>query len=235
MNPSDPAPSATLDARPHPTPADGVEAPRARGKLLQVLGLGFGLAVTVGNTIGAGILRAPGEVAGHLPTVGLYLAAWILGAGYALLGAASLAELGTMMPRSGGMYVFARRALGPYAGFVVGWNDWIATAGSCAAVSVVLGEYVGDLVPVLDGREGAIAVAVILAFTLLQWRGVRTADRAQQATSLLKALLLLALVAACFAWSGTRAAPSAAAHVAATGFPLVAAFVLAMQSVIYTY
>jgi APA family basic amino acid/polyamine antiporter len=228
-------PAAGLPAGSEPVDVAGAAAPRARGRLLQVLGLGFGLAVTVGNTIGAGILRAPGEVAAHLPSVGLYLAAWVLGAGYALLGAVSLAELGTMMPRSGGMYVFARRALGPYAGFVVGWNDWIATAGSCAAVSVVIGEYVGELVPAAAGRAGWIAVAVIAAFTVLQWRGIRTADWAQQATSLLKAVLLLALVAACFAWTGTRAAASATPPSIPVGLTLVGAFVVAMQGVIYTY
>jgi APA family basic amino acid/polyamine antiporter len=230
------SPSA-VDSLPAATATDAsdtaAQASARRGRLLQVLGVGFGLAVTVGNTIGAGILRAPGEVAAHLPTVALYLAAWILGAGYALLGANSLAELGTMMPRSGGMYVFARRALGPYAGFVVGWNDWIATAGSCAAVSVVIGEYLGDLVPAAAGRASWIALAAIAAFTALQWRGVRTAGWAQQLTSLLKAALLLALVAACLSWTGTRAAPHATAP--AAGFPLLAAFVLAMQSVIYTY
>src|SRR5688572_25835899 len=83
--------------------------PHRRG-LLRVLGVTFGLAVTVGNTIGAGILRAPGEVAAQLPSTAWYLAAWVLGGLYALLGAVSLAELGTMLPRSGGMYVFARHA-----------------------------------------------------------------------------------------------------------------------------
>jgi APA family basic amino acid/polyamine antiporter len=90
-----------------------------------VLGLWFGLAVTVGNTIGAGILRAPGEVAAQVPAVGAYLGVWIAGGAYALLGAISMAELGAMMPRSGGMYVYARRALGPTRG---SW--WGGTTGS---------------------------------------------------------------------------------------------------------
>jgi hypothetical protein len=53
----------------------GVTPEMARGHLLRVLGVGFGLAVIIGNTIGAGILRAPGEVAAHLPSVPLFLAA----------------------------------------------------------------------------------------------------------------------------------------------------------------
>jgi APA family basic amino acid/polyamine antiporter len=198
-----------------------------------VLGVGFGLAVTLGNTIGAGILRTPGDVAAQLPRADLYMAVWIAGGVYALLGAISVAELGTMIPRSGGQYVFARRALGPYAGFVVGWSDWISTAGSCAAVAVVIAEYLGELVPALAGWTVWLAIAAILACAALQWRGVVAAGRAQEITSLLKALLLLALVAACFAWSGPG--PALPARAVAAGFPLMAAIVVALQGVIYTY
>jgi hypothetical protein len=65
-----------------------------RGGLLRVLASGFGLAVIVGNAIGAGILRTPGDIARGLPERGWILAVWIAGALYALLGTNSLAELG---------------------------------------------------------------------------------------------------------------------------------------------
>src|SRR5262245_40274302 len=110
-------------------------------RLLPVLGVAFGLAVTIGNAIGAGMLRVPGEVAGHLPDAGLFMAAWAIGGLYAFLGALQLAELGAMIPRSGGQYVFSRYALGEYPGFVVGWSDWISTCGTTAAVSLVVGEF----------------------------------------------------------------------------------------------
>lgn len=207
----------------------------SRGKLLRVLGVTFGLAVTVGNTIGAGILRAPGEVAAQLPAELLYFGVWIAGGLYALLGAVSVAELGTMVPRSGGMYVFVRRAMGPFPGFVVGWIDWIATSGSVAAVAVVIGEYTESLVPALQGRTVPIAVTAILGFALLQWRGIEAAGRAQEVTSLVKALLLVGLVAACFLMpASTPATPDVAAAPAASA-GLLAAVVIALQSVIYTY
>src|SRR5256885_13312994 len=93
-----------------------------RGQLLRVLGVVFGMAVTVGITIGMGILRTPGEVAAQLPALWLFIGVWALGGLYALLGTVSVAELGTMIPRSGGWYVFVRRALGEYPAFVVGWS-----------------------------------------------------------------------------------------------------------------
>src|SRR5688500_20114894 len=62
---------------------------------------------------------------------------------YALLGAISLAELGTMIPRSGGPYVYSRYALGEYAGVLVGWSDWVSAWGSTAHVSALIGQVSG--------------------------------------------------------------------------------------------
>src|ERR671919_3068034 len=142
---------------------------KTHGHLLRVLGVGFGLAVIIGNTIGAGIFRAPGSIAAQLPSVGPFLLVWLAGALYALLGAISLAELGTMIPRSGGQYVFSRYALGEYAGFIVGWSDWISSCGSTAAVSLVIGTFAGALFPALSGKGPVVATAVALVFAALQW------------------------------------------------------------------
>ncbi len=222
--------------------------------LLRVLGTAFGVAVIIGNTIGVGILRTPGVIAEQLPSSPLFLAVWVVGGLYALLGALTLAELGAMVPRSGGQYVFVRRALGPYPGFVVGWTDWIATCGSAAAVAIVMGEYIGPLIAPLAGREAFTATFVVLGFTVLQWRGIKVGDAVQQGTSLVKALALLALaIAALVLPASTGAGPaavevttSAAASAAGTpavqggailpaGLALLGAIVIALQSVIYTY
>ena len=206
-----------------------------RGRLLRVLGFAFGVAVTIGGVIGMGILRTPGEVAAQLPGTWLFITVWIVGGLYALLGAISVAELGTMLPRSGGFYVFVRRALGPFAGFVVGWSDWLSTCGTTAAVALVMGEYTTALIPRLAGRSVGIALAVTIGFALLQWRGVRWGSGAQQLTSLLKALAFVALIAACFILGGNGSAINETALPLKTGWAFVGALVLAMQGVIYTY
>jgi APA family basic amino acid/polyamine antiporter len=213
-----------------PTPAD-----ERRGRLLRILGVGFGLAVTIGNTIGGGILRTPGEVAAQLPDVWLFLGVWVAGGLYALLGVVSVAELGTMIPRSGGQYVFARHAMGDYAGFIVGWSDWISTCGTIAFIAIVIGEYSGKLVPALSGKVTAVGLAVVVALALLQWRGLRWGSHVQNVTSLLKTLAFVALVAACFALGGHGAEESGKALSVPVGFSLAAAVVFSLQSVIYTY
>jgi APA family basic amino acid/polyamine antiporter len=200
-----------------------------------VLGVGFGLAVIIGNTIGAGIFRAPGTIALQLPHPWLFLGVWILGGIYALLGAISLAELGAMIPRSGGQYVFARYALGEYAGFIVGWSDWLSTCGSAAAVSLVIGEFSGALFPSLQGRAVVIAATIAIVFAALQWRGIVWGSTVQNSTSLLKALAFLTLIAAAFIFGGQGSFTTSAAQPVPAGFALLAATVLALQSVIYTY
>ena len=206
------------------------------GSLLRVLGIAFGLAVLVGNTIGMGILRTPGEVAARLPSVPLFMAVWIAGAVYALLGALTVAELAAMRPRSGGLYPLVHDALGDYPGFIVGWTDWLATCGSMAAVAMVFGEYTASLVPGTTGREAATASAVVAAFAVLQWRGVRIGDAAQQLTSLFKCVALagLAVVALVTAVDPAASAPVAAAATP-TGLAFAGAVVVALQSAIYTY
>lgn len=211
-------------SQPHPSPRS----------LLRILGLAFGLAVVVGNTIGAGILRTPGDIAGLLPATWAFLGIWIVGGVYALLGANALSELGTMLPRSGGQFVYARHTFGDYAGFLVGWMDWVSTAGSASAIAIVIGESVAMVMGWPQKLAALIAMAVVAVFTILLMRGTRQGDLTQRITSFAKAVALLLLVAVCFAFAGRAQAPPAVASTSATatGF---AALLLAAQSVIYTY
>ena len=208
-----------------------------RGHLLRVLGLGFGLAVIIGNTIGAGIFRSPGTIAAHLPNIWLFLGVWVIGGCYALLGAISIAELGAMIPRSGGQYVFARYALGEYAGFIVGWTDWLSTCGAAAAVALVIGSFTGALFPALGTSAGILttACAITILFGLLQWRGILLGSTAQNITSLLKTFAFMALIGAALilGGGGSFSQPQPPNNVA--GMALLTAIILSLQAAIYTY
>ena len=205
-----------------------------QGRLLRVLGLGFGLAVIVGNTIGGGILRTPGEVAAHLPRSGLFLAVWVVGGLYALLGALQIAELGAMLPRSGGQYTFSRHALGDYAGFVVGWSDWLSTCGTTAAVSLLVGDFGVMLTGSPANLAPRVAVAVAIGFALAQWRGIGGGSLVQNVTSAAKALAFLVVIVAALTWSA-GAGDGGEPAIAPAGWTMATAFLLSLQSVIYTY
>ena len=214
-------------------PSPGQSAPSSRG-LLKVLGVAFGLAMIVGNTIGSGILRTPGDIAAVLPSAGWFMGLWVAGGLYALCGAMTMAELAVMIPKSGGQYVYAHRALGDYPGFVIGWTDWISVCASAAAAAIALGELSGALIPSFAAHEAAIALATTLAFTIVHWIGVRSGDRTQKLLSVLKTVALLAIAGACL----VRPASSEAAAVARTipsGFFFASALIVSFQSILYTY
>ncbi|PYT94235.1 MAG: hypothetical protein DMG36_05620 [Acidobacteria bacterium] len=197
----------------------------------------FGMSVAIGNTIAAGIVYTPGDVAKQLPNAWLFLSIWILGGLYALCGASSMAELGAAIPRSGGQYNFSRRALGDYAGFIVGWSDWLSTCGTAAAVAIVISEYSGHLFPIFVGRVQSLSVGIIVGFGVLQWRGIRWGSGAQLLTAALKTGAFVILVGAAFLWGGAAhkaAVQSAAALPLPSGWPLAIAVMLGLQAVIYT-
>ncbi|MBV9073327.1 MAG: APC family permease [Acidobacteria bacterium] len=206
-----------------------------RGRLLRILGFAFGVAVIVGNTIGVGILRTPGDVAARLPTPGLFLGVWILGALFVLLAAMNITELGVMLPSSGGHYTFARYALGEYPGFVIGWTDWLSCCGSNAAAAVVMGEYLGLLFPLFAGKARLIGAVVLILLAAVQWQGVRWGSGFQQFSTLLKGIAFLVIVAACFLFAPHDVASAVSRIELPHGWPLFAAVLLAMQSMIYTY
>jgi len=221
-------------------PVRPVNVRKDKGKLLQILGVGFGIAVAVGNSISVGIVRTPGSIAAILPNAWLFIAVWLGGAFYALVSAFQLAELGTLIPSSGGQYNFSRRALGDYAGFIVGWSDWISTCGTTGAVGIVFGEYSAHLFPVLNTalRIKVTAVSVILLFALLQWKSVSMGSKVQNFTTLLKGLVFFVMVVACFTLghkAHLEAVVAPAIAVIPVGAALVTSFLLGMQATIYSY
>src|SRR3954451_10953929 len=92
------------------------------GELPRKLGLLDAAAMVVGTTIGAGIFLVPNLVACSLPSAGWMMFAWVFTGVLSCLGALAYAELGAMIPASGGPYVFAREAWGPLVAFLCGWT-----------------------------------------------------------------------------------------------------------------
>lgn len=154
--------------------------------------------------LGVGIFLAPAVMAQQGLSPLVYMAYWLVGGMTALAGALSFAELGTMMPRSGGEYAFLRRAMGPSVAVAAGWTlVLVVFPGSIAAMCVAVAEY--QFIPWLEALRGepiqgrttlanTIALALVGLFTLLNIAGARVSARAQTALTLLP-LAILAIVA----------------------------------------
>ena len=216
-------------------PTDISGGDRQVGRLLRIVGFGFGIAVGVGATIGGGILTTPGEVAGHMGTAWLTLTVWLLGGTFALLCSTSVIELVTMLPRAGGWYVFSERAFGKRIGFVVGCCDWMNITFGNAFQAVALGEFVAELHPPLMPHKTLIAIAGFTALALLNLAGLKAGSRTQAVTSLTKALVLIALIIGCFAISPGAHPMPIAAHPAGQSAGALLGWLLALQAVVFTY
>jgi len=208
----------------------------AQNQLKKLLGVGFGIAVTIGGTIGTGILRKPGPIAEAVGSPFLIIAVWLIVGLYALVGSLSVIELGTMVPKAGGWYVYARRAFGNYVGFVIGISAWLGSVSAMAFGAAVMSEYLALLIPTLANYQKAVAIGVLVAFVAFHWLGVRSASRAQEVMSLLKAVGLLAFVILCFAVTPQTPVVVSTESVRTVAQGGVWLGVLsALQSVFYTY
>ncbi|MFO0806782.1 MAG: APC family permease [Gemmataceae bacterium] len=208
---------------------------RASHGLLTVFGPAFGVAVVVGGCIGVGILRQPGTVAKQLPDPAWCLLAWLAGGIYVLLGAVSVAELAAMMPKSGAWYVYTRRALGEYAGFVTGWGHWLGLCSGAAYIYLLLANYVVDFFPQLQGFTLAIAVCTTIGLAMIHWDNVHSAGRIQEVTTLVKGLAFLALVGAFALLGDGTGCREQSAREAPAGWLLLGAAVFAFQAILQTY
>jgi len=204
------------------------------GELLRVLGLVFGIAAVVGGSIGQGIFRTPGIVAGAVPDPTLILLLWAAGATIAAISAIPYAELGAAVPRAGGPYVFVSRGLGRTAGITIGWSDWLINMSTQAFLSVVVAEFLHRLGLLSNAPQEVIAPSLIALFFALNWTNTRLCGSSQTIGSALKGacllVLVLVLLTAPLGTSATSQAP-----VSVSGVIGISAIIVAMRVVQNTY
>jgi APA family basic amino acid/polyamine antiporter len=162
------------------------------------LTLGDALLLVIGNVIGAGIFTTSGFLASELPHPWLFLGIWLLGGLLTLAGALTYAELAGMFPLAGGDYQFLKGAYGNWAGFLLGWLAfWVINPGSIAAMSIALASYLTGFYPGADPLTGKLlAVAVILGFSWINYRGIRPGGTTQNLFSFGTVLLLVIMILA---------------------------------------
>ena len=208
--------------------------------LRRILGLGFGLAMAFGGTVGVGILRLPATLAASLGNATWIILFWIFGGVWALLGAVAIAELCAMLPEAGGFYVYARRAFGSGTGFLVGWSDWLNQVAAIAYAALTASAFLSMLWTPAARAPRALAIGIIAVFTALHWLGLRMGSRLTRTISVLVGLMLLGLVVGCFWAPPGDASLSIAAPTSAMSLPLfsigmLGAVVTALRAVFVSY
>ena len=180
-----------------PPTRDGQLDAAGHQQLLRVLGVTTAAAMVVGNTIGSGIFVKPGIIAQQLGDFRLIMLAWVLGGILCVLGGLCLAELAAMLPAPAVCTYTCRKAYGPVAGFLFGWNELLFNRpASSGAMSIV---FVRSLARASGFRltnmqEVGVAVLVVLLLAWINIRGVSWGGAVQVATTFVKVGFLCLLV-----------------------------------------
>jgi len=129
----------------------------------------YGLTmVAVGSCIGSGIFLTPSQIATHLKSPLLILLVWGLGGLITLTGALTFAELGSIFPKAGGVYVFLKESYGDLFGFLYGWGYLLVIcSGAIAALSIAFAYYLSFLIPLGGTGKVAIAVTAVVVVTII--------------------------------------------------------------------
>ncbi len=226
-------------------------APDADAQLVRAIGLSGATLLVVGSVIGSGIFLTTGLMVQELPSTTLVLAAWVAGGLLAMAGGLTYAEMGSMYPRSGGLYVFLSEAYGPVWGFLFGWACLLVIlTGSVAAVAVGFAEYFSYFFPSLgtdrvlvtfDMPWGAwrinagqvVAAASIAVITAVNYVGVRSGNVANTILTVAKVggLILIPLLAIAY----MRVDPALTPMVPPDAVRPFASFGVIMIAVMWTY
>lgn len=176
------------------------------------LGLADALAIVVGMVIGGGIFIVPNLVAREAHSVFWVITVWVVAGVVSFFGALACAELGAMLPATGGQYVFLREAWGPLVGFLCGWSMFlVARTAQVAWLAVTLALYCSYFLPLSPLQSKLLGLAAILVFTAINYRGVVLGAAVQKLFTLAKVIGLLVIIASAFMWHGAAAQHSAGA------------------------
>ncbi|HTP31555.1 MAG TPA: amino acid permease [Candidatus Acidoferrales bacterium] len=172
---------------------------RVEGDLPRKLGMWDATAVVIGIVIGSGIFVLPNLIARSLPSATAILSVWVVAGVLSFFGALAYAELGAMMPETGGHYVYLREAYGPLAAFVCAWTFMLAVlAGGSAWLAVTFSIYAGYFVPLSPAESKAVSIVLIAVLSAVNYVGVREGARVQRLFTGLKITGLLVLIGAAF-------------------------------------
>lgn len=191
--------------------------------------------IAIGATIGSGIFLTPSIIAQALPSPLWILAMWVIGGLMALAGALTFAELGAMMPRSGGLYVFLTEAYGGLFGFLFGWAYfWVVNTGSLAALAVAFSYYLGFFLPLSPDELRLISIAALIFVTVINVLGVKAGGIFSDVFTVLKLSGLIGVIFVGLVMGSSSTTDFSLSFEASTR-SLTSALTLALVGVLWSY
>ena len=227
----------------------------------QVIGYSAAVSIIIGSVIGSGIFMKPATMAGELASPEWLIAVWIIGGFISLTGALIYSEIGAMIPKTGGLFVYFRYMYGDFIAFLYGWAAFtVINTASVAAIAFVCAAYadyflhlprfplgleksfiwhipyLGNLYPLANIGVKALAIFLVLGLTVLNYITVRGSSVLQLISTVIKVAVIGALIAGIFFSGNGHAAhfimPSANPK---HGWLLIGGLVGAMTSAFMSY
>lgn len=155
-------------------------------KMARTLGPVSIVFIGIGSLLGGGIFSLLGPAIG-LVGPGLFVA-MILGSAVAFLNLQMYVALGTTFPEAGGGYLWVRKGMGNFQGFLAGWLSWFAHAAACGVYALSFGYYAAELLRLFGAdafigsgflsTEKVAALSMVILFGYINWRGAKTTGQA---------------------------------------------------------
>ena len=155
--------------------------------------------IAIGSTIGSGIFLTPAIIANSIHSPALILLIWLGGGLLILCGALTFAELGALMPKAGGVYVFLSESYGKPVGFLYGWAYFlVVNTGGIAALSVAFTTYLAYFFPMSPLALKLTAVSGIFILTVINVMGVKSGGIFSDVFTVLKLIGIFGVIAVGF-------------------------------------
>ena len=191
----------------------------------RTIGLSTAISIVIGSVIGSGIFMRPAEMAGLLGSPSLIFLVWIIAGVFNLFSIMVLAEIGAMIPATGGQYIFMQRMYGNFWAYLYGWSNFavINTAGA-AGITFIFSEYaqyffklpsfsqqtehavtlhipmIGDILPLEDFGTKILTLFILVVFTIISYRSTKLGGAIQVVFTAAKVLAIVLLVGGLLFW-----------------------------------
>jgi basic amino acid/polyamine antiporter, APA family len=153
----------------------------------------------VNTMIGGGIFGLPSVVASRLGS--LAPVAYVIAAAGIFVIVACMSEVASQFDRSGGPYIYAREALGRWAGILIAWFMWLSRVAAASGTANLVSAYLGQLAPrATEPAMRAVVLSVLIGvLAVINYCGVRSGTRTSDFFTITKVLLLVLFIAMGFA------------------------------------
>ncbi len=192
-------------------------------RLKRTIGIGSAVAVITGSIIGSGVFMKPASMAAQVASPLWLAGVWVVAGLFSLIGALIYAEIGAMMPETGGQYVYFRQMYGDFVAFLYGWAGFaVINTASVAAISFVCAQYadfflhlprlspvaehalvwhiplLGNLYPLENLGVKALAIVLVTGLTWINYLSTRAGSSLQVFSTAVKVLVIIILVGGIF-------------------------------------